>query len=370
MSTDQVMDFLEEETYEEESTPTTLPTVEEEPQTVPLNPKPNHNQKRITAGNALLIAFIGKFPGATSAACSLIAARQDRAAQGELVLPTVKGTDKRLRKLLDFGVITRHRSRTTGIAHYGITDLGLTSAWSYGYGVDHSTKLSDKSKTRVTHYELIAMVAAQFMSPTGWFRDTLGIEPVGLDQLISENEMRAAYEPVKEELKRRKKKDGDSDDFGKWRNTELTAALSEVNSHRVALSDVPVVRPALLTIGQPQRDGAETKAVHQPDLAVLIDSPGDGLRSSNLMVEVERSRKSWAEYHSILKTIKMELEHGFIYDRAVYFTLGTQVETLLRKVDARGKFNLFDSGRLVVLPIVDENNEPIKEQSRIGLGGF
>src|SRR5690606_3530400 len=97
--------------------------------------------------------------------------------------------------------------------------------------------LQDKAVTRVNHYRRIAHVAAQFTSPQGFFRDSLGIEPVALDQLISENEMRGAYEPLKQELLA-KKEIGEPHDFGKWRQAAMKHSIEMVNAGRLEWSDI------------------------------------------------------------------------------------------------------------------------------------
>jgi hypothetical protein len=380
----QVMNFLEEEELDlneiplediavkpveapSESPDAFEPDATSSTDTIATSTMKTRSGTRLTPGNAELIRFLSKFPGATPEALSIIAARQDQASLGHLVLPTIKGTEKRLRKMESLGAVERIRDATTGAVQYSATQLGIDALWSFGIDAEHGTTLHKKTKTRISHYRYIAHVAAQFASPTGFFRESLGIEPVSVECLISENEMRAAYEPIKEWLVKEGKQ-GRSSDFGKWRLAELQAGLGEAGRGNLAWSDIVEVRPALLTVGQPRRAGTETKAVHQPDLAVIRDATRTSTRASNILVEVELSKKSWDEYNSILKTLKMELEHGFIYERAVYFTVGPQVETLLRKVDKHGGYELFSTGRLVVLPILDRNGEPVRFDNRVILG--
>ncbi|MGL3198358.1 MULTISPECIES: hypothetical protein [Curtobacterium] len=381
-----VMNFLEDEEFEDTPStpelPTEQPLTHPEPalnqklhqldpstETVKISPVKRPSGTRITEGNAQMVRFLSKFPGATSEALSIIAARKDQAAAGQLILPTVKGTEKRLRKMESLGAIERLRDATSQTVQYSATQLGIDALWSFGYNAEHAATLHKKAKTRAAHYRYIAHVAAQFASPQGFFRDSLGIEPVALEQLISENEMRGAYEPINLALKQAGKQ-GQNADYGRWRKTELEAALSEAGNKRLDWSDIVEAHPALLTMGQPKRTGAITKPVHQGDLAVILDGGRTGTKARNLLVEVELSKKSWDEYSSILATLKMELEHGFIYCRAVYFTVGTQVETLLRKIDKKLGYGLFESGKLSVLPILNRTGDPVRFDNRITLGGF
>lgn len=332
---------------------------------LPKAPKGEH----LTELNALYLAFLSKFPGADAEAISVLAHRQDYAAEGKSLLPTVKGITKRLDKMRRIGAIERSLNSTTGVHHYSATEQGINALWSFGYNAEHGRIFDKISKSRANHYRMIAHVAAQFASPEGFFRDSLGIDPVdNLDCLVSENQMIAEYKPIEEMLKKAGKQ-AESNDYGRWRKTELEAALAEAGKGAIQWSDIVEAHPTLLTIGQPQRTGTETKAVHQPDIAVLRDNGRTGVKAKNLLVEVELSKKSWDTYNSILKTLKMELEHGFIYERAVYFTVGQQVENLLKKIDHAKGYDLFKSGKLTVVPILDRNGTPVRFSNRISLGG-
>jgi hypothetical protein len=315
---------------------------------------------RITEGNAQRLHFIGKFPGADVEACSVILNRQD--APG--TLPTIKGTDKLLTKLRSLGVIGRAANPDTKRSVYSLTNSGRISAESFGHTVPGSATLNGTSQRRASHYQMIAHVAAQFASPAGFFRDSLGIEPVGIDGVISEHEMRIAYEKVAAKLKERKES-GESGDFGVWRNGAMAAAIEAVSKGRIDWPDITAALPALLTLGEPVVEKMVTKAVHQPDLAVILDGDRSDPRAKNLLVEVELNPKSWDAYEEILRTYDAELNRGFVYSRVVYFTIGNRVETILRKVDRKAKTGLFETGRLVVLPLTHRDNSPVRFEKRI-----
>jgi hypothetical protein len=324
--------------------------------------------RRITEGNAIKLALIWKFPGADVEACSIITDRQDKPFATSGLMPTIKGTDKVLRKLEDLGAVGKHKNPDTQRSVYSLTKAGRAAAYSFGYVAPDTSSLHNTSERRANHYQMIAHVAAQFASPMGFFRDSLGIEPVGINGVISEHEMRAAYEPIKKELKEQKET-GESGDFGLWRKAAMKYALKAAGDGRLDWSSITEAMPALLTIGEPDVEKAKTKAVHQPDLAVILDGDRTDADSRNLLVEVELNKKSWADYESILRTYDAELKHGFIYSRVVYFTIGTQVETLLRKIDKAHELNLFASGKLVVLPLTHRDGTLVRFEKRINIKG-
>ncbi|TQM98803.1 hypothetical protein FHX68_1515 [Microbacterium lacticum] len=231
--------------------------------------------------------------------------------------------------------------------------------------VDYMAGLSLK---RLYHYRMIAHVGALLISPEGFFRDSLGIEPVALEQLVSEKMMRATYSPVREMLKKKAEEDGVAD-FGRWRNAMLSSAEKAASEGRLQWSDIVESKPALLTIGTPLREGSKLKAVHQPDLAVVLDGDRTDRNAKNILMEVEISKKSWADYDSILATFKREFELGLIYERGVYFYIDNDVPSLLKRVDATG-YNLIRDGKLTLLPIRDRNGVPLKNNNRVPLGGL
>lgn len=339
---------------------------------------------QVTSGNARSLAFLGHFPAADSEALSMIAHRKESHSYPGGVLPTVKGTEKRLLKLERLGVLDREKNPATGVNHYGITKNGIAAAWSYGYDMEHAATTHRLSYERLTHYRMIAHVAAQLVSPEGYFRNSLGIEPVALDQLWNERRMRTAFDPIKRKLEDERAK-GQRGSFADWRAKRLHAVLSEVKSAVEAAGDDERKRktvaflkwsslverhPELLTLGLAQTESDAGKLVYQPDLAVLRDERRTGPKAQNLLIEVELSKKSWNGYDAILSTLAAELSKPFVYDRAVYFYVGTQIPTLIKKVDAAGEYDLIRSGRLVLMPLIDRNGTEIELQKRIEKGAI
>lgn len=334
-------------------------------------PKPRRGtpRARITEEDALFLRFLGMFPGADSEALSML--RNSKATNLNPTpkgLLSVRGAEAILRKLHKLGAVERFRHAGTGITSYGLTKDGFGYARGYGHELEHGATLNGISLERLTHYRMIAQVAALFSSPAGYFEDNLKINPLSIDSLITEHAMRGAYEPVKLGLQTRKK-EGKSADFGTWRKVKLDAVISAIKEGKLRTTDMIDAHPVLLTIGMPKVEGIKTKAIYQPDLALNLDQKRTGGRSNNLLVEVELTRKSFESYDSILRTIKAETDRPFVYSRAVYFTIGNSVETLLRKVDTAGEYGLFSSGRLIVLPITHRDGTPVQLNRRVVVEG-
>lgn len=388
-----VPNFLEEEDYEKPAEPprATAPapirvelaapeepteaieepieTAEEEPQ----NDRPKRpSGAYITEGNARLVAFTGMFPAVDVEALSLLSNRQETrfAPGGELT--SVQGTKQRLDKIVRIGALKRTKNIGTKVQHYGITDAGIGAAWSYGYALEKPDRIDNLSKSRLTHYQMIAHVAALFASPRGFYKKPLGIDPVPLDNLISEKMMRASFDVVKRKLKEELEADASVDhrgDFGRWRADVIQSAIQAVAEGRLQWNEIVEARPALLTLGAPQRGETKRKAVHQPDLTVILDGDRTGPRAKNVLIEVEISKKSWEDYDAIFATLAHEFEEGSIYDRGIYFTHGNQIPSLLQRVNARGNYGLIESGRLKILPLLHRDGTPFSFENRVKIGG-
>lgn len=326
----------------------------------------------ITEGNARLVAFAGAFPAADAEAFSMLSNRQETrfAPGGELT--SIQGTKQRLAKIVRVGALKKTSNVATKVQHYGITDAGIGAAWSFGYALEKPDRIDNLSKSRLTHYQMIAHVAALFASPRGYFRRSLGIEPVPLDDLISEKMMRNSFDAVKRNLKEELEADASADhrgDFGRWRDDIIQSAIQAVADGRLQWNEIVEARPALLTLGAPQRGDTKLKAVHQPDLAVVLDGDRTGPQGKNKLVEIEISKKSWEEYDAIFATVAAELEEGSIYDQALWFTHGTQIPSLLRRVNTLGSYGLIESGRIKILPLLHRDGTPFSFENRVKIGG-
>jgi hypothetical protein len=333
------------------------------------NPRKGTPRARVTARDMPIVYFLGHFPGADAEACSLLNTAKSTTFGDQTVgggLTSVATTKNRLDKLRRLGVVERYRHPVTGTHSYGLTPIGFSAAREFGLNMDHGRSLSGLSVGRLAHYRAIASVAARFASPRGFFKKA-GINPVPLEKLISENTMRAAYEPIKAEMIARKK-DGQSHDFGVWRTSKRDEALEAIKAGTLAPSDLISAYPVLLTLGQPQGNDVKAKPVHQPDLAIDLDSDRTQW-SKNIFVEVELSPKNRDEYTRILATYAAELARPHVAARVIYFVIGTQVGALLKQIDAAEKFGLFESGRLSVVPLTDRDGRPVAQTTRVSIGG-
>lgn len=357
--------------------PTTLPELDESE--FPANEQPKKTKRvgpyrgYITAGNAHYLAFAGRFPGANTEAFSILLNRQENAFTKGGVLPTVGGTDKRLQKLVKLDALDRVRDAVARTNIYSLSPAGSSYAQEFGYDMTHTASLDRKAKSRLRHYRLIAHVAAQLHSPEGFFKESLGIGPVPLHNLIPEQQMNAPYKVIEKHLQAEAGKRGTAD-FGKWRREALMQVVADVKAGKIGWEDMIEVQPALLTVGHQQREGSKLKQVHQPDMTVLLENERTDAHAKNILVEVELSKKNWHDYDRILATLQAELARPYIYSRAVYFTVGKEIPNLLKKVDAAGEYNLIRDGKLVILPILDRNGVPIQlnpteYNPRVAIGG-
>lgn len=320
------------------------------------------SRAQITEVDAHYLAYLSAFPAADLEAMSMLryASKSPFSAGG--TLPGLESIRARMRKLERLGAVERYRNMATGITSYGATKQGRECAAIYGYDTTGGRGINGLSLERLNHFRIIAHVAAQFASPVGYFEESIGISGRSLSSLVGEQKMRAVFEPLKKQLK------AEGRSFGKWRQSELNRVYKSVQDRQLHPAQIVEQNPILLTLGEPVREGSDLKSVHQPDLAVLADEQRTGVRSNNLMVEIELSRKSPAEYASILRTAKIAMDQGFVYDRMVYFTLGKSVGNLLRQTDTSLELGLFESGKLTVLPILHRDGSNLTMNRRVVVG--
>lgn len=360
-----VPNFLEDEDYD---TPQAAP-VQPAPSRENTRPKQKGTPRaRVTEIDARWLAFIGRFPCADTEAISMLNNAQASQFSDGTALTSPATAERRLDKLRKLGVVERFRQPTSGAHCYGLTGLGFSAARDFGYNMDHGRGINQIGYPRVTHYRMVAHVAAQFASPSGVFAQSLGIEPVDLDQLVSEHAMRAAYSPIKDEMNAARKA-GLAGDFGKWREEKLTKAAGMATANYLPWSELVEAHPILLNVCHPQQEGEAPAKVTHPDLAVNLDQNRSDRTAANLLIEVELSKKSWEDYDKKLETLSRELRRPYVYHRAIYFGIGSQAENLMRKVDEVGKYGLFENGRLLFFPLTHRDGSPITQNNRITVGG-
>lgn len=373
--------FLEEEDYEapthQEPAGTLLAPAES---TAPKFGEPGFNKgkpnrrkgtprARVTERDLPILYFLGHFPGADVEACSMLANAEETTIGNAKVgggLTSIATTQNRLAKLIRLRVAKKERHPISGKYHYGLTEEGLELAKEIGLDMRGARIFDGIARARLGHYRAIALVAAKFASPAGFFRRS-GVEPVPLEQLISEGRMRSAFAPAQRELKELRAA-GRKDRFADWRADKLKEALEAVEKGTLPASQLIDAYPVLLTLGTPST--VASKSAKQPDLVVNLDQARQGSTDArNLLVEVELSVKDRTEYERIMATLAAELATGNVYRRALYFTTGTQVANILKQIDAANGYKLFEQKKLVVGSLTDRNGTPIAPKKRSIVGG-
>lgn len=332
------------------------------------NPHKGSPRARVTEATAPLLALVGKFPGATAEAASLVSVTQPIAhldyAGGQL--RTVAGTMKQLRKFEAMGLVTSYKSKAEdAVTHWGITEEGVASAQSFGFleapNEASPNALSGISFSRLNHYRFIALVAAQFACPTGEFKKATGYDPVSLDQLVSEPQIRRDFHETSEQLKEFKKQ-GKSSDWGIVRARKLAEARADIAAGKYTAADLFTVHPTLKVAGLPASSftNGSTKTQHMPDFLVQLPN------GQALMGEIELSRKHWDEYASLFLVYANDRDKERLFKNVLYFTHRKDIASLMKRVDKSLGTELFASGYLNVRQLVHRDLTPVKLKSRIG----
>jgi hypothetical protein len=316
------------------------------------------NRKRyFSAQDFTLLWFLGKFPGATAEAVSLIQERQAGVNTPAGGLPTIKSTTQRLRGLSLFGAVQLFNHPATRTTHYGITQLGFEFLQCFDTGINTYRGIEGISVSRLNHYSKIALVAAQIVSPLNLYGDIFGSE-ITIGQLVSENEMRAAYAEISNQLAANRAAGTGSQNFAEWRTNHLRAVFGGAKNGEIEYSEIVSTYPELLTVGHVESNKSTLK---QPDLVVNLDTARrteTAKTAKNILIEVELTPKKLTEYEKIINTFKNELGTKLVYDRVIYFTENTQVENLLKRADRNIDAGLFDTGKLQVLLILHRDGTP------------
>lgn len=324
---------------------------------------------RATEIDAKILSHCAQWPACTADAVSVLhRTAMNQISNGDLM--TVGGAEVRLAKLQKMGLIEKDRALDGSIV-WGTTDAGIHAARQHGYLLDdHAVTKNgfrDMSYGMMDHFRYIGLVAALLKSPEGFFKDTLNLDPISPEQLISESQIRREQQWVSkmltEEAKASDKTARDGDNlFGAWRTKTLAKAISEVNAGKLALNEIVERYPELRTLGQPpikitdeQGNPVDkpVKGTHFPDLVVDFEANRTTKTSSSIAFEIELSRKSNRELEAILRTYAKEFEHSLIYGHVVYPVINMVFEKRLRQIDKWNDFGLFDRGLITVIPITD-----------------
>lgn len=323
------------------------------------------SKARITDRDVEYLEFLGNFPAATAEILSILFTRRATRFNEADTITSLDTIYKRLDKMKKLGVVEFYRNPISGEKHYSITKYGLQMMGVLGYDTTGMSRLDGLSLERLNHTTQIARAAATLISPKKFYSD-VDFPQLKVNELVSEQKMRADFAPIKQSLQVKNRIDGYGN-YGDWRHNELKKQLSDIKNNRLTWDSFIVSSPSLLTVGHPKTHDERLKDCHQPDIAV-VPAGRTTPRSENILVEVELSRKSWQEYTEILATFAEEFNNPFVYNRGIYFTTIPQLNKILRAVDQQNGFGLFDKGQLLVLPLVDRDGKKIDPKAKIYIG--
>lgn len=331
--------------------------------------KPRHvgtPRARVTAKDALLLGFLGKFRIATAEALSMlqVADAGPRTKGGRLT--SVVTIENRLAKLERLGVV--QVARMSGYPQfYGTNAEGVAAARAYGYllGDDEADGkgASGVSLHNVPHRLAVSHVAAKFMSPLALFKRSMSLEPLTLEQLISERTIERYRGEVQIELEKDRAAGLGDGSFGAWRKqTGQADAANMARSGRAPWNEVMDYHPALWSLGYPSTAMAQTKDNHDPDLVLNLESQRVDAKPVSTFIEVELSYKTKAELRKILRTYVYEFKEGLTYKQVFYFIGGNRANEIakaIKSVDKAEGFGLLDSGRLRFISLTARDGSPL-----------
>ncbi|CAN02361.1 hypothetical protein BC477_02510 [Clavibacter michiganensis subsp. michiganensis] len=322
---------------------------------------------KVNTTDAQILAFLNEIQVADTATISMIyKTLPSRVSVGGRI-PTVGGTNDKMKRLLKMGLVQTCVSRDDrSTVLWGVTEAGIAAARNFGYLLEDSQPnhyvLKEMKRVRQNHFRGIGMVAAHFIA--GTYKAELGLGPISVTQIVGEPRMRREHEMV---WRRLVAADKEGASFGRYRMKTMSDAYAQYKAGDLAASDVLEKYPELRTLGKPITGVASPtyKDAHPVDLAIDLDHDRTKMKSKSILVEVELSNKQWADLKLIIATIADEVKLGMIYERAVYFTHSPYIKKRIEKVDSDGKFGLIESGKLVILPIVDRFHTPFEIKDNI-----
>lgn len=328
-------------------------------------------RERATEKDARILAHLGKFRIAEAESLSLLQAADARPGgrpSGQLM--SVRTTVLRLQKLERLRLVESVQLGDERVI-WGSTPSGIYIARRHGLllGEDEASEkgMHGIKKNWVDHYLGISHVAAQFQSPAGFFRNTLKLEPVRLDQLLSESQITRAYDRVNNMLTlEAKAADTPKKMFGAWRAETVREALGEVAAGRIGWNEVLDFYPALWTLGGAlgeleKRDFMEH---HIPDLVVNLEEKRTSEKRVSFFVEVELSRKSPASMKKVERTYDAEFQQysgGYakpiVYRGVVYQYVDSKVRGVVERANKAAELNLIENKKLLLLPILGRDGK-------------
>jgi hypothetical protein len=323
-------------------------------------------REHVTEKDARKLAFVAMSGVTTAEAVSLIQFAKATGFQSEeRQLPAVGTVTNRFWKLARMGHLNAWMVNRNIV--WTITEAGIAAAQEHGYLLDELATPKDLSgykERSVQHMLSVSMAMAKFVSPAGLMRETLQIEPVPLEAILTEPFIKRAQARLEAEVFARKQA-GEDITYGAERKRLLREARTAIKEGRLTWAMFMEAYPELWTLGQPA--GSKALPQHDADFIVALEQGRSTAESRSILVEVELSKKPWDDYVALLHTFQREVIDPAVIERVVYQTNIPSLEDTLRAVDAKEGLGLFDSGRLVVSQLTDRWGNRLKyKQKTIG----
>jgi hypothetical protein len=209
----------------------------------------------------------------------------------------------------------------------------------------------------LNHDLAVSHVAAQLASPKGYFRESLKLAPKAHDEILMDFQVGHGYEEVKKQLTERAMQGGVEERFGEWRARTIKDAERLVEEGRITWKELTELYPAFWALGHAQNIPGQgfVHNVKFPDIVISREAMRTSKVSASIAVEVELKRKTLSYYERTLRTYALDFKRPLVYSRVVYFTNDVKIKNLLKKADDLSGFGLIASGRLLFMPITQND---------------
>ena len=313
--------------------------------------------------DALVCAFGSKFRVFEAQAASMLReARQTNVSKVDGLL-SLRGAQVQLKRLEGKGLL-ESEVLESGREVWGTTERGESFARRHGFLQDENEPaggMVDVDHWQLDHFIYIAHVAAQLISPAGYFRKSLGLEPVSINDLQHESQLRRVHDPIKRQLEHAAA-EGENGEYGKWRKEQVQRIIELGKAGKISPAEILESYPELLTLGEPKRhpkDEAQVVGTHHPDLVLVRPNLGNG-RGASYSFEIELTAKTARKYKNYLRTVNGDLRGpSLAYEKHVFISQLPLVGTRLKAADRELGTELIDTGKLQVLPLLDRDLKPV-----------
>ncbi|QZQ54440.1 hypothetical protein KZI27_14130 [Curtobacterium sp. TC1] len=352
-------------------------------------PNPVYRRRTLTQKDMNLLVPLAKFQFATADLLRPLQVIQnpDNARLHRFVKSDT--VTHRLRGLEEAGLVRSHSIVGTDTL-WAATDKGHAAAdLAYQFRTAEAHPLTKFNPSEAAHQLGAVQIAMQAMSPTifDWQRK-LRVPTLTYDQILSEHEIRHHW-AVRRNLLEEEGKDLPDDmtpkNFGAWRERDLMSMIrQDAAESDFEWKDITRWYPELWTIGSNEYGTKryDVRNHHHPDLVFNLEEQRKGRSPVSVAVEVELNPKDASTYRKHLATWnfcelaperKGTMRDGAevqvqpprwqtsptVYKQLVYFTNSKEAVRNLRLAD-KG-FGLEDAGKLVILPLLNNDNKtPMK----------